>query len=840
MRSTRLLSAVALLALPAGAFAQNSAAPGPMAPAGGSSMAPRPGAAAMAPGQLSGSVVSEGGQPVAGASVAVRSGRDGSLVSGAMVKPDGSFRIEGLPPGKYSVRIRALGYAPMVKENVVVSAAAPKVDLGRLALAQIAAQISGVSVTAEREVAALAPDRNTYQVKDMPAAAGGNAVDVLRNVPGVEVDGDNKVSFRGNQNVVVQINGRPTPMKGEQLGNYLAQMPSSMVAKIEVVPNPSAKDDPEGMAGIVNVVLKQATDLGRSGGINVGSGSTGLVNTNGNLGYQAGKITLFGSYGFFRDERKATGYTNRQNLYLTPSTYLDATNDGTMHPQSHNVTGTAEYRLRAKDVLSTNVTLSKRSGERTTNNYYSEFDAARALTGRYDRLTEMASRDLNYDQALTYKHTAQAQRDEISAEVRFNHSTTDFASTYLDRVLSLDGVVAPEPGRETNGLDEARDEVNAQLDVTRPLGAKGKLEVGYKGTFRTLDNTQDVSVFSYDTDVFVRDAARSNAFDYDDQVHAAYLVASRAAGKFNLQGGVRVEQATSNFALASTGEQFDNDYRSVYPSGLVSFNVNDRRQLKASYSKRVQRPDTRQLNPFEFREDALNVFHGNPHLKPEYTHAMELGYQETYAKGSLQLTPFFRRTVDAVRVVRTVREDGVTDQSFQNLATSDSYGADANGSFRFGSFNGFGGFSAFRVVSDASNLTTDVSTNSFGWSARANGSYKLTKQLDAQGNFFYRAPMNTEQGRIRAMSMVGLALRQKLYGDKASLTVRVQDPFNTMKFGFNQADTRVVQESIRRFGARGLFVNFSYNFGQQPRLRTHPQEQQQQPDAGAQPGMGPS
>lgn len=840
MRSSRLIAFASAVALAGPAVAQTGANGAPAgAPMGARPAGAMPGGpAAMAAGQLSGTVVTEGGQPVPSASVSVRDAK-GALVNGAMAKPDGSFRVDGLPPGKYAVRVRALGYAPFVKEGVVVTPAALHVDLGRVALGQIAAQLSSVSVTAEREAAALAPDRNTYQVKDMPAAAGGNVVDVLRNVPGVEVDADNKVSFRGNQNVVVQINGRATPMKGEQLGNYLAQLPSTMVAKVEVVPNPSAKDDPEGMAGIVNVVLKQATDLGRSGGLTVGTGSTGLINTNGNLGYQAGKITLFGSYGFMRDEREMTGYTNRENLYLTPATFLDATNVGTMHPTSHNFTGSAEYKLRAKDLLSTNLTLSKRDGERSANNYYSEFDAGRTLTGRYDRLTEMKNNDLNVDQVLTFKHTAQPQRDELSAEVRFNHSTTDFASSYLDRVLSLDGVIAPDPARERNALDESRDELTFQTDAVRPLGAKGKLELGYKGVVRTLDNTQDVSNFSYDTDDFVHDAARSNAFTYDDQVHALYAVASRSAGKFGLQGGVRVEQAMTKFSLGASDESYDNDYRSVYPSGLVSFNLTDAKQLKLSYSKRVQRPDTRQLNPFEFREDALNVFHGNPFLKPEYTHAMELGWQQSLPKGSLQLTPFFRRTVDAVRVVRVVREDGVTVQSFENLATSDSYGADANGSFRFGKLNGFGGFSAFRVVSDASNLTTDVSTNSFGWSARANGSYKLTKQLDAQGNFFYRAPMNTEQGRIRAMSMLGLALRQKLYGDKASLTLRVQDPFNTMRFGFNQADSRVVQESLRRFGARGVFASFNYNFGQAPRLRARPQEQQPQ-DASPTPGMGPS
>jgi len=787
-------------------------------------------------GSIAGTIVSDAGQPIASASIGVRGGRDSSLVNGAIARADGSFRVEGLAPGRYTLRIRALGFAPVVRA-VVVEAADPKVDLGKITLAQVAAQISGVTSVAEREQAALAPDRNTYNVKDMPAASGGNAVDVLRNVPGVEVDGDNKVSLRGNQNVVVQINGRTSPMRGEQLGNFLAQLPSGMVARVEVVPNPSAKDDPEGMAGILNVVLKQNADLGTSGGVMLGGGSTGLVNANGNLGYQKGKVSLFGSYGFMRDDRELNGYTNREQLFTTPTTFLNADNLGGFQPNSHNVTGNAEIKLAAKDVLSSNLLFSKRRFDRHNDNFYSELDAQQALTGRYDRLSTARSRDGTLDYSLAYKHTEQQLRNETSAEMRINRSTTDFASHYLDRTLDVEGRAVDAPDlRQLDGLAETRTDLTLQADVVRPFGAVGKIELGYKGVFRALDNEFDASEFSYATDDFVPDLARSNAFDYRDQVHAVYGVLSRSFGKLNLQGGVRAEHAQSEFDLATTGESFENDYQSLYPSGLISYDLTATRQVKLSYSKRVQRPDTRQMNPFVFREDALNVFRGNPYLKPEYTHAMELGFQTAFPKGSIQLSPFFRHTLNAVRNIRTIGDDGVSTSTLANVATSDSYGADVSGSFRVGKLNGFGGISAFRQVTDASNLETDVSNNAIGWSARANGSYKLRATLDAQGFFMYRAPMNTEQGKITSMSILTLALRQKLYGDKASLTLRVQDPFDRMRFGFESSDGRVKQSSLRRFGARGVFVNFSYNFGQAPRFRPRPQEAQ--PDAGANPTMG--
>ena len=456
------------------------------------------------------------------------------------------------------------------------------------------------------------------------------------------------------------------------------------------------------------------------------------------------------------------------------------------------------------------------------------------------RLTRADANNGMVDWSAAFKRTTEPQRRELSAEVRVNRNRFDFTTDYTDQPRNLDGTPATtEPARQLDALDESRTDLTLQADVIRPLGARGKFEFGYKGVLRELDNAFDASTYSYGAGAWQPDAARSNAFNYQDQVHAAYAVASRAVGPFNMQAGLRAEQARSQFDLATTGESFDNDYTSLYPSALVSWDMATGRQLKASYSKRVQRPHTTQMNPFVFREDALNVFTGNPYLNPEYTHSFELGYQHAFSKGSLQLTPFFRHTVDAVRAIRTVSDEGVNTVTFANLATADSYGADANGSFRIGNLNGFGGFNVFRSVSDASNLSTDVSTEAIGWSGRVNGSYKLTSSLDAQGFYMYRAPQDTEQGRITAMQMLTLSLRQKVYGDRASVTVRVQDPFNTMKFGSVQEDGRVVQSMLRHFGARGVFLNFSYNYGQAPRLRQRPVEQAPaDPSAGA--TMGPT
>jgi outer membrane receptor protein involved in Fe transport len=750
-----------------------------------------------------------------------------------MTRPDGSFTVEGLRPGRYYARASYVGYTPLKTAAVSVGAPGASVELGALKLAADAVALEGIQVTGERRDVRLAPDRNTYAVRDMPAATtGGTAVDVLRNVPSVEVDGSNNVSLRGNQNVVVQINGRPTPMRGEQLGNFLAQLPANMVEKVDVIPNPSAKYDPEGMAGIINIALKQNTDLGTSGGLTVGGGSTGQVNASGNLGYQKGALTLFGSYGFMNDHRETTGYTNRQILGETtlPYTYLYQDASGTMSPLSNSFNGSAEYELGERDALSSNLIVNQRRFERSSDNFNRQLDASLDPLALARQTNEGTSDGQMFDWTLQYKHTVQPQLNEWSTEVRYNRSSDSNVNLLTDQPLTFQEQPAgATPALHSNDTDSHTGNWTLQSDLTRMLGERTKLETGYKGTLRRMDNDLAVADYSYDLGAYVPDLAQSNAFEYRELVNAVYGVLSQNVGKFDLQGGLRLEKASSNFDLRTTDEAYDNDYSSFFPSALAAYNLDDSKQLKLSYSKRIERPDTRQLNPFAFYEDQLNVFRGNPRLQPEYTHAFEAGYQQSFEHGSLQLTPFYRHTVDAVRRIRSLEESGVSVTTFENVATSNSYGADVTGSLRLGPLNGFGGFSAFKQVTDGSNLTTDVSNSAFGWSARANAGWKLSPKLDAQGFFMYRAPMNTEQGRISAMSFLSVGLRQKLVGDRASVSLRVMDPFNTMGFGSVTEDPAFYLETQRKFGARGVYLSFNYNFGKAPRLRQQRPEQPQVP-----------
>jgi len=310
-------------------------------------------AAVIGAGEIRGKLIdSASGRAVTSGSIAVRRAGDSLFVSGALPKEDGSFRVDGLRPGRYTVRVRAIGFAPLLRNDVAVTADHPAVDVGVIALHAVAAKLEASQTVAEREDVVLAPDRTNYNVKSMPVASGGTAVDVLRNIPLVEVDGSNNVSLRGNANVVIQINGRSTPLKGDQLGAFLAQLPAGTVKNVEVATNPSAKDDPEGTAGIINIVLNQETQLGLSGGVNAGTASTGMVNAGGNIGKQQGKLTLFGSANVYQDRRATSGVISRTNLVVPTPAFTETQLNGRQSPVSGGGSLRSEYRFTERNTLS--------------------------------------------------------------------------------------------------------------------------------------------------------------------------------------------------------------------------------------------------------------------------------------------------------------------------------------------------------------------------------------------------------------------------------------------------------------------------------------------------------
>jgi ferric enterobactin receptor len=783
-----------------------------------------------APGEVAGKIVAADstGAAVPRPAIAVRNKADGKLVTGAYGAEDGSFRIQGLRPGTYYLRVSGIGFTPANTPEFTISPAALAANVGSIKLDRVSVQLQSVQITGEKPTVVIEPDRNTYRAKDV-APAASNASDVLQATPSVEVDADGKVSLRGNENVAIQINGRPTPIKGTQLAAYLKQIPANIVERIEVVPNPSAKYDPEGMAGIINIVLKANTDLGLSGGVNTGFATASRFNAGGNAGYQQGRVTLFGTYGFNADDRAIVGLNDRQRFDPSGST-LDFQNqdiDGRTKNGGHNFTGNIDYKLTEKDVLSNSVTANRRHGNDAALAGYEDLDANELFLDRYVMDRNSQSRGLTWDNSLSWKHTIQPRTHELSTEVRFNRSRDESNVLLWRNPQNQDGTTAGAPFQgETDNTSGLNRQLTAQVDYTRPLWSKAKLESGLKETDRWLD--QDFLVYKDalgDGNWAISNL--SNKFTFNDQVHAGYGVLSQSVGKFDLQGGLRAEWANRDFALANA-QNFPYEYHSLFPSGVIMYKPSEQTQLKVSYSRRIRRPGTQELNPFPVFFDQQNVFIGNPQLNPEYTDAIELGASKTGQLGSVQLSPFYRHTKDVIRVdintADTVDGREVTSVSFQNLDKSDSWGADLNGSLRLGpKLNAFGGLNIFKMVTDGGSQSA-LGSNAVAWSYRLNATTQLSPTVILQANYFYRAPMKIEKGKFSQMQMTNITFRKKLDGDNMSVAVRFQDPFNTMKFRIQAGDDNLEQITARRFGVRATFFTFQWNYGKPPKVRVPQQD----------------
>jgi ferric enterobactin receptor len=789
---------------------------------------PTPQTLPVAVGEVRGMVLVNGTtSPIPHASVAVRNKATGALVAGALVAENGSFRIQGLRPGAYVLRVTSIGFAPKNTDFAITPAAA-SVAIGSIGLSQVAVELQSVAVTTDRSAMAIQPDRNAYTARQV-APTATNASEVLDAVPSVQVDGDGKVSFRGNENVVIQINGRPSPITGAQLAGYLKSLPANIVDRVEVIPNPSAKYDPEGMAGIINIILKQTADLGTSGGLVAGGASYDRLNASGNLGYQEGNLTLFNSAGFNNDGRTISGADNRENLtgagvaqsFTNQSVSVPTTNRG------QNWTSNVDYKLNSRDVISNAFSFNHRNGNDASTISYNELNGGGTLTSRYNRNRAHTAGGWVADNSLSLKRTFVPRKHELSGELRFNHSQDSDESLIWRQPLDLNGAITGGQFEGENDNTRSRtSQLTGSLDYTKVFGTGAKLESGFKGYGRWLDRDYLVEKDATGSGLWTR-SNLSNTFSFDENVQAVYGVVSKSVGKFDLQGGLRGEYAGRNFSLATPATSYPHSYGSLFPSGVLNYNMSQATQLKLSYSRRIRRPGTQELNPFPTFFDVQNVFIGNPKLSPEYTDAIEGGISHTGDVGTIQFSPFFRHTSNIIRVAintaDTVDLRPVTTISFQNLANSNSYGTDLNGNVRIGKkFNGLASFNVYKMVTDGGS-TSSLASNAVMWSARVNGTMQFTPATTVQASYFYRGPQTLEKAKFWAQQSANLSVRQK-FNDASTISLRIVDPFNTMVFKIRAGDTKVIQMTERSFDSRSVYVTYQYNFGRLPKFRQPKQD----------------
>jgi Outer membrane receptor proteins, mostly Fe transport len=768
-------------------------------------------------------------RPVTSGAITLKhAGADSSFAGGALPNADGTFHIEGLKVGEYSLRFRGLGFEPIVRGNITISVEHPVVELGALPLTPSVAVLGARVVTAQREEVALAPDRTTYSVKNMTTASGGTAVDVLRNIPAVEVDAANKVTLRGSENVVVQINGRSSPLHGDQLGIFLAQLPANGLARVEIATNPSAKNDPDGTAGIINIVLSQQTDPSWSSNVSAASGSTGMLNVSSSIGRQYQRATLFAAIGVNRDRRDLGGYAYRTNLALPTPASVEASSSGTAEPVSLNLTLRSEYHVARIDIVSADAMFSGGRFARDNAARYVDRDRDGVAIGLAELSSDQHATNRLGDYTLGYRHDGGDTATTVAIELRYTNVSTHNANELASALLQgIEFQTANPSSPEQDITDGKLPSWNIKSDYTRRIGAT-KLEAGAKVLSQETLNDFGLRGLDSASGVFVPTANGTISLLYRQYTGALYSVLSLQPGRFQLQSGLRLEQAVTDLEVRSSNQQYDNRYRSFFPSAAVVYDATQQLRIKASYSRRVSRPSLVQLTPIAYFEDKRNAFRGNPTLRPEYADAFEVSATSAQPWGSVQVTPYLRRTKDAIRYLQIVDSTGTSLGTYANVASLLTIGADGNATYRRGAVTLLAGGGVNRLRSDATNLPGDLSVAALTWVARANVTWQANPRLDVQLLTNYRARYQTEGGSQDALVLINLALRRMLWNDKGSISLRATDPLNMLASGYQTSDARVIEVNHRTYGMRALVLTVTRSFGEAIKLRA------KGPDADAQ------
>lgn len=746
------------------------------------------------------------GQPVSFANVVLLSGPDSSFVAGAQADAAGAFVVAEVAPGRYVLRATAVGYR-LGQRAITLTAAAPSQDLGTLRLRPATTRLAEVRVTAERPVVSGGLDKRVIDVSKDLTVTGGTAIDALQNVPSVVVDQNGSVSIRGSSGVTIFIDGKPTT-------TTLEQIPASSIQLVEVITNPSARYDASGSGGILNIILKKERRDGLNGQASATAGTGDKYNASLSLNYRRGKLNMFGSYDLRQDRRRFTAGLDQTTTARDTTLRLSQSRAGVSYRTSHALRLGLEAALTPQQTLTLAVQprLSpRRETETLDSRQFNETDGARPVpAGTSRRNNTSTSTFRTADITLDYRRTwAGQQGRELTASAVY---TPLLARNEVASVIDfpLENRRATQQQQTTNRTRQG----TAQLDYVHPLGEHRRLEAGLRSEGRRYDLDYRLSrqpMLSFDA---------SNRFIYQQYVQAAYGIFADQRGSFSYQLGLRGEQTNLRGDQQASGEQFRQQYFNLFPSATLAYALPHEQQVQLSYSRRIERPDTEDLNPFTDRSDQFNLVTGNPQLLPEYVHALELGHEKEFSNGRrLSATAFYRLETNTAQGFRQVITDSltgnqVTSTTRQNLGRETSVGLELVGATPLTAYWKLNAnASTFRRLIRGSAAGVPINTSSQVYTARLNNVFTLSKRLDAQLGFNYRSPINTAQGLRRARYNLDVAARYGLFGDRGTLTLRVADVFNTLRYNSTATGPDFSTDSRYKRESRIAYLGFAYSFG---------------------------
>lgn len=706
---------------------------------------------------------------------------DDALVGGALSEENGQFSLEA-SAGEYYLLLDFMGYQQLKTEAFTI--ANKDYDVGLIKLASQASTLDEVVVQAEKSTMEIGLDKRIFNVGKDLGNAGGSAIEILNNIPSVTVDVEGGIRLRGSNNVRILVDGKPSGLVSFKGGSGLQQLQANLIEKVEIITNPSARYEAEGMAGIINIVLKKDRRQGLNGSFDVTTGYPLNVGAAANLNYRANKVNFFINYGL--NYRKTPSYTTiYQEVYHNDSTFISEQEyDGIKDGFDNNIRGGLDFFFDEKNILTASYMLSRSDGKRLTDLRYDDYINGTNRLNSYTLRTQDESEvEPISEYVLSYKSLFKREGHELNATIRYMDHWETSDQIYEQNSYSPDGNRIPSRDLYQTSLnDETEEQLLLQLDYVQPFADEGKFEIGVRSSFRDMVNDYIVKERNDQGNLEVLPGL-DNVFSYQENIHALYGIIGNKIKRFSYQFGLRAEWTDIETILEKTQEANPRTYTNLFPSAHFTYDLPQGHAVQLSYSRRVQRPTYRDLSPFITFSDNRNYFSGNPDLNPEFSDVFELGHVKYFDKGSIASSVYYRKVNDKIISIRSVDSQGFSTTLPENLATEDAYGAEFTAGYSATKwwkldFN----FNFFRSKIDGTNVDSDFSSDTYTWFTRQTSRFNLNATTDLQFRANYEAPMNTPQGSRKSLYFFDLAINKDIFKDKGTLTLNVSDIFNSRKY----------------------------------------------------------
>ena len=733
-------------------------------------------------------------------------------ITGVNSDNEGMFLMKGIPAGEYFVQVSFMGFKTKRTRIFSIEGNNEHIDLKEISIEESIEFLSGVEISAEKLIYNLAIDRKIYNVEEDILSETGSATEILNNIPSVSVDYDGKVSLRGTTNITYFINGKPSALMRTNPTAYLQSIPANSIQHIEVITNPSAKYRPDGAGGIINIVLKGAAD-GWEGSIQGNVGNLDRYTGNVALNFSKGDANIFGTYGFrnastpqditdIRIEKDGEGNVLSDFRRETKENYSEL---------SHIANGGLKFPVAEKSNIEISVEYFHMDGDNNSSAKAITEDKETGEISAYttDRIFKGFEQEYQVD--VAFEHEFLKEEHTLDLEAAYGRYSEE-EDNLFDENFSL-----PEPARSIthNLIAKGGPIVELLAEYANPIIGDKEVELGYFGEFLT-DNIKNLSENLNVEGNWIVDPNRTNDFEFTQNINAVFAIFSQEIDAFSYSAGLRAEQVniTSRLLYDETDSIIPNDYFKFYPSLHLTYELADNEELQLNYSKRVNRADSDEHNPFPEYDDPRTREVGNPFLKPEVIHSFELGYLRQKDDFSLIPTLYYRHKLDAFTEIREIVEDTVLQTRFTNLDTERTAGLEFVFTKNYKDWINLNvSANLFYSSLDASSLGFSSDNSQFNWDFKLAANFTITKTTSAQLNAYYRSARQTPQGHFEGVPLLNLGFRQDLFKKQASLSLTISDVFSSVEWESITDTPDLYQKTTYGRNTQIIYLGFTYRFG---------------------------